>query len=425
MGAGYTTVLDVANRVMQHLGAASILSLDEVSKNAGEFERAYDKDRLAELRRNFWTFATFQTVLRAVDSTTLLIVPDAWSTLLGYASGSIVSHDGQLWWTTETANVGEEPGVSDAWQSYFGPLTASAYDDETKYWASELVYLTDDYGRTTVFASRINNNMAEPSAPDEWDAEVAYATGAVVQATDGFYYMNLVPVNLNHDPLDSPAPFNASTTYAAGDTVGGIDGKIYTSVQGSNAGHEPTTDNGTWWTTDDRLWLWSSAFSQPITGSVWVAQRATLKNLNLGYPIGTGPLSVPAQRYIFRLPNGFLRTAPQSPKQGDYAFLGAPSAPNLNDWIFQGNYLITNYPQPLNIRFIANVTNIPRMDPMFLEGLSARIALNMCEVITQSNTKKAALGQFYTEYMREARLVNAIEAGEIQPPEDLYITVRY
>ena len=424
MGAAFETVLDIANRAMQQLGAQSMIALDDNSVNAGEFNRAYDKDRKFELRRNFWTFAIRKVVLRAVDTDTLLVTPAAWSADAGYAAGSIVSYQDQLWWTDQTVLTGEVPGTSNAWQTYFGPLTASPYDDTLEYWAGELVYVTDTFGRTTVYASRINGNDADPTEPVDWDATVTYPQGGVVKGSDGFYYMNLVTVNLNHDPLDSPAPYNASTTYAAGDTVGGIDGSIYTSVTNGNIGHEPTTDDGTYWVTDGRPWLWTSAFSQPIGDPGWTAISATLKNLVLGYPIGTGPLTAPLQRYVFRLPNGFLRTAPQSPKQGIYAWLGAPSAPYPLDWIFEGDYLITSYPEPLNFRFVANITNVPRMDPMFCEGLACRIALNLCERITQSNSKKQAIGQFYTEYMKDARTVNAIEAGVVVPPEDLYITVR-
>ncbi len=64
------------------------------------------------------------------------------------------------------------------------------------------------------------------------------------------------------------------------------------------------------------------------------------------------------------------------------------------------------------------------MDDMFCEGLAARMALETCEQITQSNEKKKDAAAVYKYFMTEARLVNAIEAGSVETPEDDYLTCR-
>tara|TARA_R110000868_G_scaffold24342_2_gene96278 strand:+ start:5893 stop:7173 length:1281 start_codon:yes stop_codon:yes gene_type:complete len=425
MGQAFTTSLEVINRAMQQLGADRIYTIDENSKNASEARFVYDKNREAELRRNIWPFATRRAVLRPIDVDTLLVVPPTWVSTTSYTHGSVVNYLGMYWWTDVAVTVGDVPGTSDVWQSYFGPLTAQPFDAETEWFANELVYVTDDFGRTAVYCSLSNNNENDPAVPGEWDTTVSYQLGQVVDRS-GFYYLNLVPVNLGNDPLDSPVPYNAETTYAAGDTVGAIDGKIYTSVQAGNIGHPPTTDDGTWWVTDNRLLLWTSQFSAPIGNTEWTLLRdATVTNLLLGYPIGTGPLRDDTTLNVYRLPNGWLREAPQNPRQGSYSYLGVPSAPWSNAWTYEGNYLIAPYyPGPINYRFIANVTNVPRMDAMFCEGLAARIAFDLCETITQSNSKKVTLDAVYARYMSEARILGAIEVGPIEPEEDLYITCR-
>ena len=430
-GQAYTTEVDIGNRAMQHLGADRIATLDENSKNASEFRFVYDKNRQAELRRNIWPFATRRTVLRAIDTDTLLFVPPTWSATTSYTHGSIVKHVNpstsktDYWWTDVAVTVNEEPGVSDTWQSYFGPMTVTPYDATIEYYSGELVYVTDAYGRTVVYCSLVNQNTEDPTAPDVWDATVTYQLGQVVDQ-GGFYYLNLVVVNLNNDPADSPIPYNAATTYAAGDTVGGIDGLIYTSVQSSNIGHAPTTDDGTWWVTDNLPLLWTSQFSAPVGSIQWTILRgATVSNLTIGYPLGTGPYTDQTTLNVYRKPNGWLREAPQDPRQGAFSYLGAPSAPWSKGWTYEGDYITAPwYPSPIQYRFIADVTNVNRMDAMFCEGLGARVAFDLCETITQSSSKKGEIDAIYTRYMGEARLVGSIEVGAIEPEEDLYITCR-
>ena len=75
--------------------------------------------------------------------------------------------------------------------------------------------------------------------------------------------------------------------------------------------------------------------------------------------------------------------------------------------------------------FVADVTDVRLMDAMFCEGLGARIGLEVCEPLTQSTAKKTTISQIYQKFMGEARTVNAIEQGAVDPPEDDFITVRF
>jgi hypothetical protein len=64
------------------------------------------------------------------------------------------------------------------------------------------------------------------------------------------------------------------------------------------------------------------------------------------------------------------------------------------------------------------------MDPMFCEGLGARIGLEICEPLTQSDSKLGTISQIYKTFMSDARNVNGIETGSVEPPLDDYITCR-
>src|SRR5690242_8352988 len=96
--AAFTSKTDIGNRALQHCGADRITAFDEDSKRASEVAFVYDKVRVAELQRNVWTFATRRASLRAVDTTTMLLVPALWMPSATYYRGCIVADaTGNLW----------------------------------------------------------------------------------------------------------------------------------------------------------------------------------------------------------------------------------------------------------------------------------------------------------------------------------------
>lgn len=116
----------------------------------------------------------------------------------------------------------------------------------------------------------------------------------------------------------------------------------------------------------------------------------------------------------FTLPSDFLRLLPPYPED------------NLNstDWQIEGKKILTDDDAPIYIRYIYNVTDPNEMDALFLDMLSIKLAYDICEEITQSNTKKASLLEDYKDALSEARRINAIENISAKPPEDEWITVR-
>ncbi|HMX98855.1 MAG TPA: hypothetical protein PK473_03025 [Nitrosomonas sp.] len=116
----------------------------------------------------------------------------------------------------------------------------------------------------------------------------------------------------------------------------------------------------------------------------------------------------------FQIPSDFIRLLPPYPED------------NLNnlDWQIEGQKIMTDDTDPLYIRYVSRITDPNEMDALFQEALSTRLALELCEEITQSNTKKAALEEEYKRIIREARKLNAFENPSSQPPDDEWITVR-
>lgn len=116
----------------------------------------------------------------------------------------------------------------------------------------------------------------------------------------------------------------------------------------------------------------------------------------------------------FALPSDCLRLLPPYPEDNEWDL----------DWQIEGRKIYTDDDAPLKIRYIKDVDDANLFDPLFREMLAARVALAVCEPLTQSNTKIARINRMYEDMLREAKRANAIEKPAQQPPEDPWVTVR-
>ena len=62
---------------------------------------------------------------------------------------------------------------------------------------------------------------------------------------------------------------------------------------------------------------------------------------------------------------------------------------------------------------------------MFREALALKLAVEMCDELTQSNAKKQALRDEYKDYIADCYLSDSLESIPVDPPEDLWVTARY
>lgn len=116
----------------------------------------------------------------------------------------------------------------------------------------------------------------------------------------------------------------------------------------------------------------------------------------------------------FPLPANYLGPIPPYPEYNV----------NNRDWQIEGGKIYTNDAAPLNFRYVKQVTDPNLMDPLFREALSARIALEICEELMDSNAKVATVAEMYKEAINEAKKLNAFEKIASKPPEDEWVTVR-
>lgn len=357
----------------------------------------------------------------------------AWASGTTYGAGATVTYtDGNTYTSLTAGNIGNTPPLSpSAWATM--PVlsltpTTTPYPTTSPIgeWLSTTAYSLDNFvmfdGNAYVSLQNTNTGNLPNAVASAYWAEV----------TGGTLYMSLINLNIDNNPASAPALWSSATSYSSGQQVGASDGNIYTSIANGNLNNNPVTDGGVHWTNTGVLNPWTTVFTQGAGNQQWLQvggaaspSGVALNKLDIVYPVGSGPASQTFTRNVYRLPNGFLKRAPQNPKAGIVPWLGGPGGPWPSDWIFEGNYLVTAQASPIVLRFVADLTDVTQMSDMFCEGLACRIAESLCETLTQSTAKQAEVRISYAMVMGEARTANAIETGSEEPQEDEYITVRY
>lgn len=332
-----------------------------------------------------------------------------WAIGTTYAAGNTIAYNKIAYVSLSNGNVGNQPDISSTkWAPVSATIAPPYYNAATTYSIGNFVTLG---GVNYVSIVNANIGNAPPNA-SFWAVQAA-----------GTYYSSLIAFNLNNDPSLSPAPWLISTTYAAGNKVAGSDGTIYTSIGSGNVGNDPTKTIGLW-TNTGVLVPWTTVNPFGTANDAWLQLPVALSTLQLASPISYGPVAQQPARNVYRLPSSFLRRAPQDPKAGSTSFLGAPTGLMYEDWNLQGNYIVSKEVYPILLRFVADVTDVSNFDDLFCEGLAARIAYEVVERLTQSSSKRAEILAAYNLAMSTARMVNGIEVGPVEAPEDDYITAR-
>lgn len=421
--------VDIANRAIQHCGARQInlsLGFTEDSKNSRETRAVYDKLRATELTRTVWRFAIKHAPLRAIATTSRELLAAMWSSTAVYFRGSIVSDEqNRIWISSLDSNRGNEPGNSDFWDLYFGPLAVLPWDSTDSYHAGEVVYITAGDGTYTVYLNMLQGNQNNPATVPAWSATTTYMPGSLVVSA-AVNYQSLIDFNLNQVPsaTNAPAAWDATVTYGAGQRVRGSDGFMYTSVGNGNLGNDPTLTAPTLWT-KLTLAIWTSVLTRTASGDGWqVLDNAILRPFSLPLPISVGPTGAASARNVYRLPSNYLKVAPQDPKQGASSYLGAPTGAYYKDWLFEGDFIVSRQPTIILLRFVGDMTDVRRFDNGFCEGLAWEIALAISPSITASTEKRKEVAAGYKQFMTEYRNVTAIEQGPVEPEEDDYIATR-
>jgi hypothetical protein len=117
----------------------------------------------------------------------------------------------------------------------------------------------------------------------------------------------------------------------------------------------------------------------------------------------------------FSLPSDFIRLSPVYPEDNN----------NDADWEIEGRKIYTDESAPISIRYIFDLTDVRDMDHLFREALAAYMAVELCQELLQSTSKKIDLKADMDFVLKQAKRANAIEKRvPQQAPEDSWITSR-
>lgn len=128
--------------------------------------------------------------------------------------------------------------------------------------------------------------------------------------------------------------------------------------------------------------------------------------------------------YLYQLPTDCLRVVQVNdiwvvPGMSDYT-----SGPDSEPYKITGRKIETDFGAPLKLRYIKRVTDPAQFDAAFVEMFASDLADQVCEALTQSNTKREATRAVLRQSLLEAVRSNAIELPPEAIPDDSWVLSR-
>jgi len=97
---------------------------------------------------------------------------------------------------------------------------------------------------------------------------------------------------------------------------------------------------------------------------------------------------------------------------------------SMDEYQIEGNKLLCDE-SVVYIRYIDTITDPNEFDALFTNYLATALAFELCETLTQSNTKKNLLVEELKEVMLEAKRTDAVENPPVSFEEDSWVEARY
>lgn len=99
------------------------------------------------------------------------------------------------------------------------------------------------------------------------------------------------------------------------------------------------------------------------------------------------------------------------------------SAPT-EEYVIEGRKILTNFGSPLPVRYVSRVTDTSLFHPNFAKLLSCQIAVDLCEDLTQSDSKWQRADAAFKKELRMAVRANAIESPPTKIADDEWVLSR-
>jgi len=117
----------------------------------------------------------------------------------------------------------------------------------------------------------------------------------------------------------------------------------------------------------------------------------------------------PGYKYAYDIPSGCIRVL----EVGYNAALVRFGQP----YVIEGNEILTNAESPLFIRYMQDNDNPERWSGHLATVMAYRIAMELCERITESNTKMELLQRDYRSVLNKAAMADAMSSAPV-PQQD-------
>lgn len=167
---------------------------------------------------------------------------------------------------------------------------------------------------------------------------------------------------------------------------------------------------------------------QPIRGSYSVAPSNPVSTTASAGGIGCtltitfdeGPLF--GRSYQYTTPSDYLRHAPRDPHERAM----------FAELLTEGNKLLTDSGTTLDLRYVSDLSVLPAgftdkeelFHPLFANAVSMRLAAEIAEELVGSSAKLDRVESAYVKFVSDARRIDAIENGPIEPEVDEFVAVR-
>ena len=96
----------------------------------------------------------------------------------------------------------------------------------------------------------------------------------------------------------------------------------------------------------------------------------------------------------------------------------------VEEFTIEGRTILTNLAAPLPVIYIKRVTDTTQFQANFTKGFAAQLAMDVCEALTQSETKRARAERELSKEITLAIRANAIELPPRKLPDDEWLLSR-
>src|SRR6185369_16954742 len=122
--------------------------------------------------------------------------------------------------------------------------------------------------------------------------------------------------------------------------------------------------------------------------------------------------------YAYTLPPAYLGLI----QAGE--FYVRPMSKVQGPWTVEDGKLLTDLQAPLRVRYIQRVTDAAKFDPLFVEVLACKLALEGSKTLKQNEQKQSALRDEYKEALFEAARADSLEVPADEFPWGTWLESR-